>query len=56
MIGILKGEHFGNLTDRIVGVAAHYDTVSTTAGTLFLNSELVHCYHLDGFISSIRGL
>lgn len=32
VIGILKGEHFGNLTDRIVGVAAHYDTVSTTAG------------------------
>ena len=32
VIGILKGEHFGKVTDRIIGVAAHYDTVSTTAG------------------------
>lgn len=32
VIGILKGDHFGNINDRIVGVAAHYDTVRTSAG------------------------
>ena len=37
VIGILKGERFGSIADRIVGVAAHYDTVRTTAGKPSIN-------------------
>ena len=32
VIGLLKGERFGQMTDRILGVGAHYDTVPTTPG------------------------
>ena len=32
VVGILKGERFGNITDRILGVGAHFDTVDTTPG------------------------
>lgn len=32
IIGILKGERFGKLNDRILGVEAHYDTVNVSSG------------------------
>ena len=32
VIGVLKGTKFGTKDDAILGVGAHYDTVSTTKG------------------------
>ena len=32
VIGILKGERFGQLDDKILAVGAHFDTVNITAG------------------------
>ena len=37
-MGILKGERFGNISDRILGVGAHFDTVKTTAGKYIYNN------------------
>ena len=38
VVGILKGERFGNISDRILGVAAHFDTVDTTPGNYIIDS------------------
>ena len=46
VIGVLKGERFGNVSDKIVGVGAHYDTVKTTAGTVLpakSDSDVMFC-------------
>ena len=32
VVGILKGERFGQLDDRILAIGAHYDTVNITSG------------------------
>lgn len=33
IIGVLKGDKFGQAGDRIIGLAAHYDTVDISPGT-----------------------
>lgn len=32
VIGILKGTEFGRISDRLIGIGAHYDTVNSTKG------------------------
>jgi len=32
VIGILKGTEFGRVSDRLIGIGAHYDTVNSTKG------------------------
>ena len=32
VIGILKGERFGRMNDKILAIGAHFDTVNITAG------------------------
>ena len=39
VIGVLKGERFGQESDRILGVAAHYDTVPNSPGA-YSNAKL----------------
>ena len=34
MIGVLRGERFGQANDKILGVEAHYDTVDGSPGTI----------------------
>lgn len=39
IIGVLKGERFGQADDKILGVAAHYDTMPYTPGKCLVYSK-----------------
>ena len=46
IIGILRGERFGQASDRILGVEAHYDTVQGSPGSLRHNHVICQCSHI----------
>ena len=47
---MLKGENFGKVDDKILGIAAHYDTVPNSPGNATSADDNIMYFYVQSFL------